>query len=315
MFELLLQAERAMADGSLDEAERTYWQLIENDPANAIAASGLARVFLERGDERLARNFANQALGFDPNCVVATRVLETLEHRTPEPAEPEPPALPLVAAGRLEVVGRQRRTERRSGDRTAQAGAEEDETAEAPQAKPEPDGRSSRRAGPDRVAPRSVAAREPIHPRREPHRAMPIGRRLFEPNELKAQPPDAFSEAEMAAVVEAVDAMDDAGPIEATSAPEAAPDEAEAAEAEALHEAVAVVTGAEGEAAAPEVAAPTIGAAEEPDRAAPETSEEPHSIEEPPAAPTDAAAAPTDAHASAVAQPRKRGWFRRFRRS
>jgi hypothetical protein len=40
---------------------------------------------------------------------------------------------------------------------------------------------------------------------------MPIGRRLFQPAEYKAPPIDAFSAAEMAAAVEAVDAMDDNG--------------------------------------------------------------------------------------------------------
>ena len=46
MFELLLQADKALAEGLLDQAERTYWQLIELDPTNAIAVAGLARVSL-----------------------------------------------------------------------------------------------------------------------------------------------------------------------------------------------------------------------------------------------------------------------------
>jgi len=69
MFELLLQADRALAKGALDQAERTYWQLVELDPTNAMAVAGLARVWLERGDERSARTFADRALSIDPDSV------------------------------------------------------------------------------------------------------------------------------------------------------------------------------------------------------------------------------------------------------
>ena len=176
---------------------------------------------------------------------------------------------------------------------------------------------------------------------------MPIGRRLFDPDQFKAEPPDAFAEAEMAAAVEAADAVDDAGPIEATGAPETAPaegskagtqkgvprdleaaeadktvalriaqmpdaDKAEAAEAEALREAVAIVLGEDGKAAAAEVFAPASGAAEERDHPAPEPLAEQPSIEEPPVA---AGAGAVGASGSAAAPSRKRGWFHRFRRS
>ena len=66
MFEVLLQADRALASGDLDQAERSYWQLVELDPTNAIAVTGLARVSVERGDRRLARTLAVQALAIDP---------------------------------------------------------------------------------------------------------------------------------------------------------------------------------------------------------------------------------------------------------
>jgi len=69
MFELLLQADKSLADGALAQAERTYWQLVDLDPSNAIAFSGLARVALARGDERLARGFADRALDLDPESV------------------------------------------------------------------------------------------------------------------------------------------------------------------------------------------------------------------------------------------------------
>jgi len=108
MFELLLQADKALAGGLLDQAEKTYWQLIELDPTNAIAVAGLARVAMERGDERMARDFADRALGIDPDSILARRVVETIEHRTVAPTGHEPPELPLFAVEQLEALGRRR---------------------------------------------------------------------------------------------------------------------------------------------------------------------------------------------------------------
>ena len=88
MFELLLQADRAMSSGLLDQAERTYWQLIELDPTNAIAVAGLARIALERGDRRLARTFADQALAIDPDSIAARKVILALDDGTSAPAGP-----------------------------------------------------------------------------------------------------------------------------------------------------------------------------------------------------------------------------------
>ena len=111
MFELLLQADKALAKGKLDQAEKTYSQLIELDPTNAIALAGLARVAQTRGDEPAARSLVDRALGIDPASVAALRVLDELDHGATAPTEPEPTDLPLVGAARLEALSRRRATE------------------------------------------------------------------------------------------------------------------------------------------------------------------------------------------------------------
>ena len=106
MFEKLLQAERAMSKGQLDQAERSFWQLIEIDSQNAIA--GLARVALERGDLNLSRLFADKALSLDPDSYAAKRIVETLGNKATPLPESELPDLPILAAERLEALSRHR---------------------------------------------------------------------------------------------------------------------------------------------------------------------------------------------------------------
>jgi tetratricopeptide (TPR) repeat protein len=91
MIEVLLQAERLLLHGMVDQAEEIYRGAAERDPNNAIAVVGLARVALERGDDRLAYERARQALGIDPQNTAALR----LEARLSE-----------VLAARGETVGR-----------------------------------------------------------------------------------------------------------------------------------------------------------------------------------------------------------------
>jgi tetratricopeptide (TPR) repeat protein len=94
MIEALLQAERLLVHGMVDQAELLYQNAIAQDPRNAIAVVGLARVALERGQERLAYERARDALAIDPQNVAAQR----LEQRLAEVfAEREHPAAPASA--------------------------------------------------------------------------------------------------------------------------------------------------------------------------------------------------------------------------
>lgn len=74
MIEPLLEAERALLHGMVDRAERIYRRLIESDPRNSIALVGLARVALERADDRGALELARRALEIDPDNVAARRL-------------------------------------------------------------------------------------------------------------------------------------------------------------------------------------------------------------------------------------------------
>lgn len=119
MIELLLQAERALMHGMVDEAERIYRQAIDGDPRNSIAMVGLARVALERRDDRTALDLARRALEIDPENLaarkLAQRMAEVLRYRGeavaagPEelvttaepprgPAAPPAPATPATPA-------------------------------------------------------------------------------------------------------------------------------------------------------------------------------------------------------------------------
>ena len=79
MIELLLQAERALAMGLVDQAERLYAQAVAADPRSSIAVVGLARVALERTDDAEAYRRAREALVIDPENAAAARLAGRLE--------------------------------------------------------------------------------------------------------------------------------------------------------------------------------------------------------------------------------------------
>ncbi len=79
MIERLLEADRLLALGLTDQAERIYWQAAEMDPRDAIAVVGLARVASEKGDDRTALEFARKAVQIDPENPAAQRLAARLE--------------------------------------------------------------------------------------------------------------------------------------------------------------------------------------------------------------------------------------------
>src|ERR671931_2743228 len=98
MIEILLEAERALTVGQLDQAERLYRQASDADPRNSIAVVGLARVALERADDLGAYLLARRALAIDPENEaarrLATRLVEIMRTRGDEPP---PTDVPIAA--------------------------------------------------------------------------------------------------------------------------------------------------------------------------------------------------------------------------
>ncbi|MDQ3127755.1 MAG: hypothetical protein M3Q66_04765 [Chloroflexota bacterium] len=105
MIEMMLEAERAMAVGLLDQAERSYARVAAADPRNSIAVVGLARVALERGDQRGAYTFARRALAMDPDNPMASHLSQRMAEimRGRGEALPDEPA-GTAAAGSAEPV-------------------------------------------------------------------------------------------------------------------------------------------------------------------------------------------------------------------
>jgi predicted Zn-dependent protease len=111
MMELMLEAERAMAVGLLDKAERLYAQVAAADPHNSIAVMGLARIALERDNQRGAYLLARRALALDPDNPMAShmarRMAEIMAGRGEVPPD-EPAAAPSAEPGFLDRIRRRR---------------------------------------------------------------------------------------------------------------------------------------------------------------------------------------------------------------
>jgi tetratricopeptide (TPR) repeat protein len=101
MIEPLLQAERLLMVGQLDRAEELYRLTVAQDPQNSIAVVGLARVAVERGDDRLALEHARAALLIDPQNQAAIRLVARLTEVLAGPASDAPVAdqVPPSATG------------------------------------------------------------------------------------------------------------------------------------------------------------------------------------------------------------------------
>ena len=97
MIERLLDAERAMSFGQIDQAQEIYEQVSTSDPKNSIAVVGLARVALERGDELGAYMLARRALGIDPENDAARRMAVRLEEVLATRGHPVDDPLPADA--------------------------------------------------------------------------------------------------------------------------------------------------------------------------------------------------------------------------
>ena len=115
MIELLVEAERALTHGLVDQAERLYQQVAASDPKSSIAVMGLARVALERGDDQTAYLHARAALSIDAENPAAQHLVMRLTEvmagrgetppsvKTPPSVEPTPgveapPARPTTRA-------------------------------------------------------------------------------------------------------------------------------------------------------------------------------------------------------------------------
>src|SRR3954452_15630696 len=94
MIELMIEAERALGFGLLDQAERLYAQVVAADPRNSIAIVGLARVALERGHERDAFVEARRALAIDPENPMASHLVMRMSEVLRGRGEPLPAAEP-----------------------------------------------------------------------------------------------------------------------------------------------------------------------------------------------------------------------------
>ena len=118
VIELLLAADRLLAAGDLDRAERIFRQVAEADPRNAIAVVGLARVADARGAWDQADALAGRALAIDPDDLAAQRLGRRKRRvgcQQAEPEEPSPVAKPRPTGPPTEWSARRSQSGRGAG--------------------------------------------------------------------------------------------------------------------------------------------------------------------------------------------------------
>jgi tetratricopeptide (TPR) repeat protein len=133
VIEILLEAERALTHGRIEEADRLYRQVAERDPKSAIAVVGLARVALERGDDLAAYLHGRRALAIDPENPTARHLVmrmgEVLAGRGEAPVDagqalpPIPPPSPPSPAGDDPAAEAREPSPRQAPDQRAAASA------------------------------------------------------------------------------------------------------------------------------------------------------------------------------------------------
>lgn len=129
MIEPLLQAERLLTLGLLDQAEQLYARTLESDPRNAIAAVGLARVAVERDDLRLGHQRTCAALEIDRQNPTALRLERRLAEILAERGEGVD--RPDWLGGRTEAASRPKPDAGEPAEPEPQAGQEPDPAAQS----------------------------------------------------------------------------------------------------------------------------------------------------------------------------------------
>ena len=113
MIELLLVAERLLAEGDIDRAERLFEQVAEADPRNAIAVVGLAQVAQARGDAAGAIRLATRALEIDPDEAAAQQLVADLDEVPAAAVEPDRAIEPALPTARRNLRSRSSQDPRR----------------------------------------------------------------------------------------------------------------------------------------------------------------------------------------------------------
>ncbi len=172
MIELVLEAERALSVGLLDQAERLYRQAADADPRNSIAVVGLARVAVERGEEEEAIRHGERALAIDPENQAARRLVARLREVREYRDARDGAAGTARAQGVEAAVAPGARNEAVT---VPPLGAPPRDTAPVETLDADPAAMTTPAPASPRAEPESPAASEPESPAREPVPAQPPG--------------------------------------------------------------------------------------------------------------------------------------------